>query len=175
IIPRNAQGEELYLTSVKPFHLASLQLERKAFSSTFEREPAFGGAEWLTRLHNPAATTFIARRDDIDAADTAQVKVLSTLTLLRVVQGKGDIENTALWEVNAVFTLPEARRRGIAVALLKEALCWARKSAEAEGRLCVVAVGVYFTNKTATALYRAAGFNNVDMVIGEDTLRLEWK
>ncbi|KAI6372672.1 hypothetical protein MCOR25_003638 [Pyricularia grisea] len=175
IIPRNAEGEELYLRSLKPFRLASLQLEPKAFSSTFERESAFGDSEWLARLHNPAVTAFIARRDDTDAAESAQLKVLSSLILLRVVQGEGDVDNIALWEVNAVFTLPDARRKGIATELLKEAMCWARKSAEAEGRLCVLAVRVYMANTTAAALYRAVGFVDVDMVDGEETLRLEWK
>ncbi|TLS26571.1 hypothetical protein PpBr36_05119 [Pyricularia pennisetigena] len=175
IIPRDAEGEELYLRGLKPFRLASLQLEPKAFSSTFDRESAFGNAEWLARLHNPAATTFIARRDDTNAAESAHFKVLSSLTLLRVVKGGGDDDSTALWEVNAVFTLPDARRRGIATALLKEAMCWARKSAEAEERLCVVAVDVYLANTTAARLYRTIGFSDVEMPDGKNVLRLEWK
>lgn len=216
IIPRNAEGEELYLRSLKPFRLASLQLEPKglsmlprlvgshelkkkerlskqaltgtyfalllygvphfaAFSSTFAREAAFGDAEWLARLHNPAATTFIARHHNIDPGEAAQSKVLSSLTLVRVVQGEDEVDDTALWKVNAVFTLPNARRRGIAATLLKEAMCWARKSAKAEGRLCAVAVGVYQTNTAAAALYRTVGFSDVGMADGEDMVQLEWK
>ncbi|KAL8370968.1 hypothetical protein RB595_001024 [Gaeumannomyces hyphopodioides] len=168
VVPRDAKGEEFYLGSYKPFRLESLRLDPQAFSSTLARESAFGDSQWLQRLHNPAATTFVAAGEDGG-------QVLSSLTLFRTPDpdsdgggGGGPHQQVAAhWAVNAVWTRPSARRRGVAAAVLAEAVRWARDAAGC--RRCVLSVEVYETNGVALALYNAAGFR----VVGRQEAEVE--
>jgi ribosomal protein S18 acetylase RimI-like enzyme len=62
------------------------------------------------------------------------------------------------WHVTGVFTLPEARRKGIASALMAAAKRFAWEQAEAQNRGCVLVVTVLTTNPDAKLLYEKLGF-----------------
>ncbi|KAL8360381.1 hypothetical protein RB601_007271 [Gaeumannomyces tritici] len=167
IVPRDTKGDEFYLGSYKPFRLESLRLDPQAFGSTLARESAFDDSQWLQRLHNPAATTFVASSEEDDDDDGKQV--LSSLTLFRMLDPDPDPDPDphrqvaeAHWAVNAVWTRPGARRRGLAAAVLADAVRWARDAAGPSSRCCcVLTAHVYETNGAALALYEAAGFRRV--------------
>lgn len=96
-------------------------------------------------------------------------RILSSVTFFgpvplpdAVVQAIGasqtDIDLPLHWGVNGVWTAPEARRRGLGLALMGMAKQWAADQAAAQGRDCVVTTIVYETNKDAIGFYQRSGF-----------------
>jgi ribosomal protein S18 acetylase RimI-like enzyme len=59
-----------------------------------------------------------------------------------------------IFHISNVYVIPEARRRGIATALVQEALAWARDQECRETDLNVLC-----TNEKARQLYKKLGFN----------------
>lgn len=62
------------------------------------------------------------------------------------------------WHVTGVFTLPDARRQGIANDVMKNGTQYAVRSAAAQGRNCLLTVDVYTDNASAKLHYEKAGF-----------------
>jgi len=59
-----------------------------------------------------------------------------------------------IFHISIVYVIPEARRQGIATALVREALAWAGDQGCREADL-----NVLFTNEKARHLYKKLGFN----------------
>ena len=62
------------------------------------------------------------------------------------------------WHVTGVFTLPEARRQGIANAVMTAGTQFAVHAAAAQGKDCLLTVDVYTDNASAKLHYEKAGF-----------------
>lgn len=130
-----------------------------AFSSSFRREQTFTDEQWKARLFNPNATTFIARDADEDG------RILSSLTLLgpgtspeHLRSELGLTSQVLCWDINGVFTLPSARRRGIAAAVMDAAKNHARGTVVSRGCGCLLKLVVYTDNGGAKAWYEKMGF-----------------
>ena len=137
-----------------------------AFSSKYEREAAFADSEWVQRVTNPKATTFVAVEGD-------DRTVLSSATLLgplpipddpELARRRPDVPPGLLhWQMAAVYTRPEARRTGLAREVLGSVWKWAVQKAVTQGSSCVVTVEVLKGNHGATRMYEGIGFS----VVGE--------
>lgn len=62
------------------------------------------------------------------------------------------------WDLNGVFTLPEARRRGIAAAVMEAAKEHAMEEAFSRDSGCMLSVVVYSDNSAAKSWYEKMGF-----------------
>lgn len=130
-----------------------------AFGSSLAREQKFDDERWRSRLFNPQARTFIAREED------DRRRVLSSITLTgpnpvpEELKSKFSLAGPALqWELSGVFTLPEARRQGIAAAVMEAAMEHVLKEGEPRGSDCLLAVVVYTANDGANSWYEEMGF-----------------
>ncbi|KFG85859.1 putative GNAT family acetyltransferase [Metarhizium anisopliae] len=178
LIQPDEAGVDLFLTRYKPFRLAALQNDPSFFASTYTREVSMADDFWRGRLLNPNAKTFVAiQKHDGD--------ILSSVTIVRnvsVPQGvksqlriKADHEATqqvSHWEVNAVYTAPGARRRGLGRRVVEAAAKEAREVADSEGKPCLITVLVKKNNAAARILYERAGFQVLGEDDGDDALRL---
>ncbi|KAK4464722.1 hypothetical protein QBC42DRAFT_294781 [Cladorrhinum samala] len=132
LIPQTEEGLQFYLNNYVPFRLRMLQLSPEAFSSTYSRESSFPPSTWRARLFNPHARTFVAANRQ--AAEQPSQVVISSLTLVLAADdssrhGPDEQElEVSNWQVNAMFTLPEARGRGAARGVLEFAEDWAVRS-----------------------------------------------
>lgn len=132
-----------------------------AFSSTYAREIAFDDERWEERLYNPDARTFVA-------VDAEHRRVLSSVTLIGPRPVPEDIQCASLsttsgepplhWQINAVYTAPEARRRGIGMAVITAAVRLAIEQAAGQGRGCLLTILTDEVNTMAMGLYQKAGF-----------------
>lgn len=138
-----------------------------AFGSNYAREAAFSDSEWLDRLHNPLARTFVAvRADDIIASTTVFGPVASTAEDMRFLpqrqQQQQSTEVAEVYHIMGVYTRPDSRGRGLGKALLEAALedlaARLTGSQEHEAVASVVRADVFVANAAARALYSAAGF-----------------
>jgi len=166
-LPSDPEGAKPYVEHYKAFRLLSLQTSPETFASTYEREIAFTDDIWLGRLINPDATTFIATQNN---------QIMGTLTILGPLPFAADEmsassnpwESTgaspqpvAHWRFNGMFTLPEARRQGIAKALIQKAQMFASSRAAALGKEFIGSIVTESENTAATALYRKCGFVHI--------------
>ncbi|KAH8905139.1 hypothetical protein BR93DRAFT_929385 [Coniochaeta sp. PMI_546] len=125
-----------------------------AFTSTHAQWSAFGDDAWLSRLTNPRATTFVATQQDGSAK-----RVLSSLTLFAFEGNEQPAHSGPMaWHVTAVFTLTEARRKGVASAVMATAKQFAREQAEARRRDFFLVVTALTANPGAKMLYEKMGF-----------------
>lgn len=86
-------------------------------------------------------------------------RVLSSLTLFAFESNEQAASPEPMaWYVNAVFTLPEARRKGVASAVMAAAKQFAHKRAEAQKRNFFLVATVLSTNPSAKILYENLGF-----------------
>lgn len=123
-----------------------------AFTSVYAECLAYADEAWIARSMNPRATTFVAIRQD--------GQVISSLTLVAS-EGNNQPASAAepmSWHVNGVFTLPEARRKGVASAVMARAKRFAQDEAEARNRGCVLVLAVLAANADAKILYEKLGF-----------------
>lgn len=146
------------------FHIKSkirvLTQTSSAFGSTLTREQAFDDERWRSRLLNPQAKTFIARETDRSR------RVLSSITLVGPESASEEQKHrlsltgpVLQWELNGVFTLPEARRRGIAAAVMTAVKEHAIREASSKHSGCVLTVVVYTENSAAAkSWYEKMGF-----------------
>lgn len=138
--------------------------QRTAFGSTYEREVAFGDNEWIKRVTNPVATTFVAVLRN-------HGNILSSATLAGPLPIPDDLAEKISglpagilhWKLVAVYTRPEARRTGLAREVLKSAWEWAQRKSASQGSSCVVSTDAMQDNCSARALYERFGFS----VVGE--------
>jgi ribosomal protein S18 acetylase RimI-like enzyme len=165
-VPHDEAGIRKYLDDYKAFRLLSLQIAPEAFASTYAREVAFDDSVWYERLSNPIANSFLA------IGETG--KILSMSTMIGPLS-YGTLEIPPLgnpwtgqdgWEamaplhfrLNAIFTLPEARRRGISKALIKRSIKHTTDEARAKNKDIIFSVIVDTDNLKAKALYESVGF-----------------
>ncbi|OIW34512.1 acyl-CoA N-acyltransferase [Coniochaeta ligniaria NRRL 30616] len=174
IIRPDEEGIEFYLESYKPFRLLALQLSPEAFTSTHAQWSALGDDAWISRLTNPRAKTFVATRQ------YGPVKrVLSSLTLFASDSNEQAASSGPMaWHVNAVFTLPEARRKGVASSVMAAAKHFAREQAEAQKRDFFLVTTVLAANPGAKLLYEKLGFRiasvteaETEMIFGQSRSR----
>lgn len=102
------------------------------------------------------------------AVDAEHRRILSSVTLVGPRPVPDDIQTVDLsmasgepplhWQVNAVYTAPEARRRGIGIALMKAATRSAVEQAAGQGKDCLLTVLTDEVNARAMGLYQKAGF-----------------
>lgn len=118
--------------------------------------------EWVKRVTNPIAKTFVAVvRDDGN--------ILSSATLVGPLPIPDDPDlaekisglraGILHWQLAAVYTRPEARRTGLAREVLRSAWDWAAQKSAGQGSSCVVTADLMRGNYSARALYEGSGFS----------------
>ncbi|KJZ68793.1 hypothetical protein HIM_11812 [Hirsutella minnesotensis 3608] len=152
-------GLDFYLTRYKPFRLGALQTDTSCFSSTYAREASFTDDVWRDRLLLPTAKTFVAVVPETRAIVSSVTVVLGTPTPPELVSRlANEPPPPRHWTVNAVYTVPKARRQGIAEAVLAAALQHVEEEAASEGRSYLVTVRAAGRNDSAVRMYEKAGF-----------------
>jgi GNAT superfamily N-acetyltransferase len=130
---------------LRAIRLRALADAPAAFSTTYEQAAARPRAEWESQLERMA--TFVATADGADVG------------LVRGIQ-HDQLANAGY--LISMWVAPEARRQGVASALIGTVVQWAR--AQGWNRL-VLEVGE--TNAPAIALYARAGFAADGVAAGE--------
>ncbi|KAK4223554.1 hypothetical protein QBC38DRAFT_459252 [Podospora fimiseda] len=157
MIPQTPEGITIYLNHYRPFRLKMLELSPEAFLTTHSTASSFLQSTWESRLLNPLGRTFFATN-----SETNKSEILSSLTLWR------NAPNSINWEITALYTLPSARRQGIAAALIKSAEDYAvqQMRSEAEGEpereeFCILSLAVRKKGNNVakvTKFYEKVGF-----------------
>jgi ribosomal protein S18 acetylase RimI-like enzyme len=128
----------------RALRLRSLLDAPEAFGSSHAAEEAWAHALWMARL--TAA--------DVSGRDCPLVAETDTeAAMLGLLWAKCDAEDAGIVNVFQMWVAPEARGRGVASALLEEAVAWAR-SIDAQR----VQLGVVISNEAALQLYIRHGF-----------------
>jgi ribosomal protein S18 acetylase RimI-like enzyme len=126
----------------REIRLRSLADSPDAFGSTLAAEQAYSPDIWERRLEKSAVS-------GIDCPLAAELDG----RLVGLIWAKVDSVDTSLVNLFQMWVAPEARGRGVAAALLRAALQWARdRDARAVG------LGVACDNAAAVRLYARAGF-----------------
>ena len=138
-----------HVAQFSAIRLRALQTDPAAFDSTYERELAFGDAEWRARL-----TSFAGHPGAVFAVfpgvATAPVGIVGV--------GLNEPADATIW---GMWVAPEGRRQGIAAQLLDSAEAWTVESGAATATLWV-----HHSNDAAQALYRSRGYE----LVGPDDL-----
>lgn len=124
---------------VKAVRLRALADTPDAFASTLEMEAAFADQVWQDRLRGDSAATFMAVLDEQDAGLVTGAPFAEA--------GEGTAGLFAMW------TAPEVRGRGVASALVRTVIDWARQSGYPS-----ILLDVADDNRPAIALYERHGF-----------------
>ncbi|HEU4850138.1 MAG TPA: GNAT family N-acetyltransferase, partial [Terrimesophilobacter sp.] len=120
----------------RALRLRALAEAPDAFCSTLEREQAFDDQVWRDRLER--AFTFFAVEGE---------------TLVGTATGIPDPHEEGGREVVAMWVAPESRRQGVATALIRRLVDWAREEG-ASG----IALWVAESNDRARLVYERCGF-----------------
>lgn len=126
----------------RAIRLRALADAPEAFGSTLAREEALPDETWSARVAQSAVS-------GIDCALVAEVDGVPAGLLW----AKVDAQDAGRVNLFQMWVAPEARGRGLAAALLDEALGWARTRGTR-----VVHLGVNEANAGALRLYERAGF-----------------
>ena len=151
VLVRRLQPQEWQ--AYRAIRLRALAAAPEAFGSTLAREEALADETWAARVAKSATS-------GIDCALVAQ----QDGQLVGLLWAKVDAQDAGRVNLFQMWVAPEARGRGVAAALLDEALGWARSRASR-----VVHLGVNNANAGALRLYGRAGF----VPIGEPYLMRE--
>jgi GNAT superfamily N-acetyltransferase len=161
LVPHDDEAARAWQHQVKEFRLLALKAAPDAFSSTYEREAAFGDDVWYQRLMNPKASSFLAIQDS---------RIVGNLTLIGplpyLAEDYSPASSTSTpedipvshWCTNGMFVLPEARRQGIAKALIERSIEFGHEQAGLSGKEFVGSVGVNRDNHAARKLYEYTGY-----------------
>jgi GNAT superfamily N-acetyltransferase len=154
----------------RALRLQSLLTSPESFSSTYEREIAFTDADWEARLKNPSAYTLIAVRsstpraaykvkEDHDDHRTDSDYVEGEWVGSAVLVGPGENRSSPfpIFDIYALFVLPEARGTGLGAQLIESAASMAQRLASGASRVLVRA-SVARGNERVLKLYERAGF-----------------
>lgn len=133
---------------------------------------------WRDRVTNISAKIYVAVHPESD-------EVLSSATLIRIIPvppnlkarlgieiGQAENEPLLHWAVNAVYTTPASRRKGIGREVMAFALKDAVNIAISEGKSCLFTVLVKRDNIGARSMYEKAGFTVIGDAPEGDTLEL---
>ena len=126
----------------RALRLRSLQDSPDAFGSTWAAEDALPAGHWSGRLSAAA----VSGKDCPLVAEAGG-------TAAGLVWAKADADNEALVNLFQMWVAPEYRGLGVAAALVREAVAWAR-SRQAQA----VRLGVTCGDTPAARLYARAGF-----------------
>ncbi|KAI0154497.1 hypothetical protein GGR52DRAFT_464958 [Hypoxylon sp. FL1284] len=172
-IVANDEGCRFYLDQYKPFRLTSLKQDPDAFGSTYEREINFTDADWLGRIKNPVAKTFVAVRPHdgrvlsatsligpLPSADPASNPFQVSTEMRHGADHPrcGEASAAASFQLTGVYTIPDARGRGIAKALVKAVIEQAVQETSQQGKELALSVVVYSSNHAAITFYESCGF-----------------
>jgi len=157
-----------WIERTKAFRLFCLKTAPEAFSATYAQALENTDQHWYDRLANPKAATFVAVQLD---RIVSNIVVLGPLLFgpegfppadnpWLALEGEAPKEEQAEWHyrINAIFTLPEARGKGIAQALLAAGLKYGADEAAAVGKSFVGSIVVGSNNIPARKLYEKCGF-----------------
>jgi len=140
----------------RQLRLRSLADAPYAFGSTLAAEEAWRPEIWMARLTAAA----VSGRDCPLVAETAAPDQATgpeaDRAMLGLVYAKCDAEEAGVVNLFQMWVAPEARGRGVAAALLQDAIGWARSIGAR-----VVRLGVLDGNGAAARLYARAGFRDV--------------
>jgi GNAT superfamily N-acetyltransferase len=132
----------------RALRLRSLADAPHAFGSSLSAEEAWAHELWMARLTAAAVSgrdcPLVAESSGPDGA------------MLGLVWAKCDAEDASIVNLFQMWVAPEARGRGVAAALLDEAVAWAHSI---QARL--VQLGVVCSNEPAIQLYLRKGFRDV--------------
>ena len=131
----------------RAIRLRALEEAPYAFCATLEEAQAYPPEHWAARLDNAA-------HSGIDCPLGAE----SGGQLVGMLWARVDADETDTVNLFQMWVAPACRGRGVAAALLEEAIGWAR----ARGAR-TVGLGVNCANRAAVALYERVGFR----VLGE--------
>ncbi|TPX17458.1 uncharacterized protein E0L32_003101 [Thyridium curvatum] len=156
-----------------------------AFGSTLARELAFDDSVWLSRLANPVNAFFVAVRDTPENSRDILSSVCVRgplpppeddegylpMVLRKPSKEYSDKEDPLLFMINGIWTLPEARRMGVALALNEAAKEHALSETRARGRSeCVLTVEAYLSNLPAVSFYQRAGYSVCGLAGGAEII-----
>jgi ribosomal protein S18 acetylase RimI-like enzyme len=129
----------------RALRLRSLADAPDAFCSSHALEESWAHELWMARLMAASVSgrdcPLVAEADD---------------TMLGLLWAKCDTEDAGIVNLFQMWVAPEARGRGVAAALVDEAVAWARSI---QARL--VRLGVVSSNQAAIQLYMRKGFGMV--------------
>jgi ribosomal protein S18 acetylase RimI-like enzyme len=129
----------------REIRLKGLETDPQSFGSTYEEEAIKDEEYWKERLLNPKRTFYVAEEGD---------KFISTAT------SNNYDEN--IWSIQAVYTLPEFRGKGLSETLIRKLIDEAgQKGAK------LITLGVNQKNSNAISLYEKLGFKIVREKIKE--------
>ena len=136
-----------------------------AFWTQLKREILLPREEWDRRLQRPTAYTFVALKKEEDTIISSLIVrgPLPTSDLTSPIWMQlGHAGCSEYWEINAVFTTENNRRKGVMSAMIDEAVRVVKKfvseQQEDQKRKTFVRVLVLVGNEEATGLYEKAGF-----------------
>jgi GNAT superfamily N-acetyltransferase len=132
----------------RALRLRSLADAPDAFGSSLALEAAWRPELWMARL----TAAEVSGRDCPLVAESAEADG----AMLGLLWAKCDAEDAGIVNLFQMWVAPEARGRGVAAALLDEAVAWARTLHARRVQLGVVA-----DNSAAVQLYIRKGFHNV--------------
>ncbi|ALK95028.1 hypothetical protein AB595_26235 [Massilia sp. WF1] len=132
----------------RALRLRSLVDAPNAFGSSYAAEEAWAQELWMARL---TAAQVSGRDCPLVAESTAPDAIL-----LGLVWAKCDAADAGIVNLFQMWVAPETRGRGVAAALLDEAVAWARTIGAH-----TVQLGVVCDNQPAIQLYVRKGFRKV--------------
>jgi GNAT superfamily N-acetyltransferase len=188
-VPHDNAGVRKYLEEYKAFRLFSLQYAPEAFGSTYAREVAFEDDVWYQRLSNLIANTFLAIGEaghligvsTINGPLAIGTLDMPPLGIPQTAHGGWDEASPLHFRLNAVFTMPEARRKGISKTLIETSIKYVMDEAQARNKDTIFSIIVDIRNLPARALYKSAGFVEAtrlgpsDNVYGHPVIILEYR
>jgi GNAT superfamily N-acetyltransferase len=187
-VPHDGAGVRKYLEEYKALRLFSLQYAPEAFGSTYAREVAFEDDVWYQRLSNPIANTFLAVGEAGNLIGVSTINgplAIGTLDMPplgipQTAHGGWDGASPLHFRLNAIFTMPDARRKGISKTLIETSIEYVMDEAQARNKDTIFSIIVDIHNLPARALYKSAGFVEAarlgpsDNVYGHAVIVLEY-
>lgn len=135
----------------RALRLRSLANAPEAFGSSHAAEEAWAQELWMARL----TAASVSGRDCPLVAESAGPDG-AIADMLGLLWAKCDAEDAGIVNLFQMWVAPEARGRGVAAALVDEAVAWARSI-----RAHTVRLGVVCSNQAAIRLYLRKGFRDV--------------